>query len=133
MFLDHMRDRLLSWEGLGSQTIEEPSKYLQFKIDKVMTLIQDISDPAIEQITKEDQLTMVSLIIMRLLKEFAVEIAWKGENRYEGTRAPLNSHEDLYTLPCDHRCFHNCRHYIHNFLVFMLKTIFRRLCICETD
>ena len=32
---------------------------------------------------------------MRLLKEFAVEIAWKGENRYEGTRALLNSHEGL--------------------------------------
>ena len=40
-----------------------------------MTLIQNRSDSAIEQITKEDQLTMVSLIIMRLLKEFAVEIA----------------------------------------------------------
>ena len=46
-----------------------------------MTLIQNRSDSAIEQITKEDQLTMVSLIIMRLLKEFAVEIAWKGGNR----------------------------------------------------
>ena len=54
-----------------------------------MTLTQNRSDSAIEQITKEDQLTMVSLIIMRLLKEFAVEIAWKGENRYEGTRAPF--------------------------------------------
>ena len=53
LFLDHMRDRLLSWEGLGSQTIEEPSKYLQFKIDKAMTLIQNRSDSAIEQITKK--------------------------------------------------------------------------------
>ena len=95
LFLDHMRDRLLSWEGLGSQTIEEPSKYLQFKIDKAMTLIQDRSDPAKEQMTKEDQQAVVSLIIKRLLKEFAVEIAWKGDNRYEGVRAPLNSHEGL--------------------------------------
>ena len=71
LFLDHMRDRLLSWEGLGSQTIEEPFKYLQFKINKAMTLIQNRSDSAIEQITKEDQLTMVSLIIMRLLREFS--------------------------------------------------------------
>ena len=36
-----------------------------------MTLIQNRSDSAIEQITKEGQLTMVSLIIMRLLREFA--------------------------------------------------------------
>ena len=44
-----------------------------------MTLIQNRSDPAIEQITKEDQLTVVSLIIRRLLREFAVEIGWKEE------------------------------------------------------
>ena len=94
-FLEHIRDRMLSWKCLGSMTIDEPFKYLQFKIDKVIRLIQGDSDPTIRQMTRKDQLVMISLIIEKILKEFTVEVAWTEENEYEGVRTPQNSHEDL--------------------------------------
>ena len=67
LFLEHMKDRSLCWEKVGSKTIDESFRYLQYKIDKAITLIQGNPDTSKEQLTGKDQQDVKSLLIKKIL------------------------------------------------------------------